>query len=79
MLKGILNLDNVQALTRNEQQEIAGGRRSLAASFNCYCGFVNSEGIDQTVFTVSADSIIDALNEAGSGCGGWGATCSGVQ
>lgn len=76
MLKNILDLSNVQALSRNEQQEISGGRR--AASFNCYCGFVNSEGVDQTVFTVSASSITGALQEAGGGCGGWGATCSGA-
>lgn len=76
MLKSILDLNNVQALSKNEQQVISGGRR---ASFSCYCGFVNSEGIDQTPFNVSAGSIIDALNQAGSGCGGLGATCSGIK
>ncbi len=74
-MQNILKLNGVQQLTKTQQKKVTGG----LATFTCFCGFVGSEGVDQTNFSVSASSIGSALNEAGSLCGGWGATCSGDQ
>ncbi|MDY8135725.1 hypothetical protein [Aquimarina sp. 2201CG5-10] len=69
-------------LSKTEQKEIAGGRKSGLIgehqAFVCYCGFHNSEGIDQTPFIVYADDVVAALNSAGPSCGGQGITCSGL-
>lgn len=74
MLQTFLKSGSVQELDRKQMKVVAGGKR--LASFTCYCGFVGGPW-EELTFSVEADNINDALNQAGPDCGGLGATCSG--
>jgi hypothetical protein len=76
MLKNISNLGKM--LSKDNQKNINGGSApSLAGAYTCSCGF---GGVTprRPPLSISADSLIDALQEAGAQCNGQGATCSGA-
>ncbi len=67
----MLRLTSEEVLGRSELAKIKGGY-----DYECYCGFVGGSGQDDP-FSVSKNSLVDALNEAASRCNGQGATCEG--
>ncbi|WP_223033649.1 hypothetical protein [Hanstruepera marina] len=73
MLQTFLKSGSVQELDRKQMKAVAGGKRM---NFTCFCGFVGGPW-EELTFTVQANDINDALNQAGPDCGGLGATCSG--
>ncbi|WP_157243498.1 hypothetical protein [Algoriphagus resistens] len=71
---GKLKLHSNDVLENSQLATVYGG--SGGCTYTCYCGFVGGCG-ENSPFTVTADSLSDALWGAGLACNGRGATCSG--
>lgn len=66
-----LTLGSDELLQREQLKTVFGN-----GTWTCYCGHTGGQW-ESYKFTVQADSTEDALNQASSGCGGYGVTCSG--
>ncbi|WP_298313843.1 hypothetical protein [uncultured Aquimarina sp.] len=69
MLQNILKLEGIEILTKSKQKVIIAGQR-----FVCTCGF---EGGGNGHIYLEG-TLIDALQDMNSNCGGAGAQCDGV-
>jgi len=78
-MKKLLNIKGIEKLSKNVQKNIIAGYSLAGESrvFACYCGFVDNP--TSSWFATEADSINDALNNAGQRCHGAGATCQGMR
>ncbi|PZX49104.1 hypothetical protein LV84_04292 [Algoriphagus ratkowskyi] len=69
---GKLKLRSEEVLQRSHLANIFGGY-----DYDCYCGFTGGCG-ENDPFSVSRNSLEEALQYAASQCNGCGATCEGA-
>ena len=70
-----LNFGENEVLKKEQLKSVMGGfGPSATDTFQCYCGFTGGS-YESMTFDVEANNINGALDVAGQGCGGLGATC----